>query len=68
LSPIPSGLRIQWNAEPNSAYQVQASPDCLLWNNLGTPRVAATSAEFIDVELSKSAFFYRVVKMPNASN
>jgi hypothetical protein len=62
------GLRMNWNSEPGTTYQVQYSSNFLLWKNLGTPRVAAGVSEFIGIDPSNTTSFYRVVQMPKSAN
>ncbi len=54
------GVYLSWNTQPGLTYQVQVTTNLISWSNLGSPRFAAGSGDFIYVG-SGSAGYYRVL-------
>ena len=54
------GPLVKWNSRPGGIYQVQWSPDLKVWNNLGAPRLAATTADSTPAGESPVNSYYRV--------
>jgi len=58
------GKILSWNTEPGRIYQVQCSTNCLTWRDLGTPRTAAATTDFMVFGSGENSAFYRVVCLP----
>jgi len=54
------GPLVKWNSRPGGIYQVQWSADLKVWNNLGAPRLAATTADSTPAGESPVNSYYRV--------
>ena len=54
------GIYLSWNTQPGLTYQVQVTTNLTSWSNLGSPRFAAGTSDFIYVG-SGSAGYYRVL-------
>jgi hypothetical protein len=59
----PQGVRLVWNAQPGSIYQVQVSSDFKGWSAVGLERLAAGSQDSILVAGEASTVMYRVVRI-----
>ncbi|MEY2408063.1 MAG: hypothetical protein QOF48_733 [Verrucomicrobiota bacterium] len=57
-------LRLNWSAQPGVRYQVQRSADLKNWTNMGGPRSTAGAPDFIGIDLTESAAFFRVLRVP----
>ena len=61
----PSQWRITWTAEPGTTYQVQSAPSISApFTDVGTPRVAAGTNDFILLDRNAGSGFYRVKVIP----
>ena len=60
LSKTGQGMHLIWNTQPGFTYQVQVSTSLGVWSNLGSPRFAAGTTDFIPVG-DGTAGFYRVL-------
>jgi len=54
------GMFLTWNTQPGGTYQVQATSNLTTWNNVGSPRFAASTSDSINVG-GGSASYYRIV-------
>ena len=60
LSKTAEGMYLNWNTQPGMTYQVQSTVNLATWNNVGSPRFAAGTADSIYVGGSPVGY-YRVV-------
>ena len=54
---------LNWNSQPGFIYQVQVSESLASWTNFGSPRFAAGTNDWIPVNGTGSAAYYRVLRL-----
>ena len=54
---------LNWNSQPGFIYQVQVSENLASWTNFGSPRFAAGTNDWIPVNGTGSAAYYRVLRL-----
>jgi hypothetical protein len=57
------GLRLEWNAQPGSIYQIQVLQESGSWLSIGTPRFAAGTLDSILLAPVSTVSLYRVIKV-----
>ena len=57
------GPRLNWNTQPGLMYQIQASPDLSVWNNIGALRFAPGTNDSMAVAGGGAATYYRIVRI-----
>lgn len=63
IVPIAEGLKVSWNTQPGSRYQVQVSTDYLNWSNYGSVRVAPGFGDSLTVNSLSTMAAYRVIRI-----
>ena len=63
IAPEAGGMRISWNTQPGSNYQVQVSTDYHNWSNQGAARTAAGYNDSILVNSLSTVAAYRVIRI-----
>lgn len=57
------GLKISWNTQPGSVYQIQVSTDYVNWSDYGAPRTAAGYGDAVTINNLATAGIFRVVRV-----
>ena len=63
IAPVAGGMKISWNTQPGSNYQVQVSADYVNWSNQGSARTAAGFNDSITVTAQFTVAAYRVIRI-----
>jgi len=63
LAASPQGTRLTWNTQPGQIYRVQVSTNFGVWTTVETARLAATNVDSIAVDGSRTASFYRIIRV-----
>ncbi|MBI3881321.1 MAG: hypothetical protein HY301_14815 [Verrucomicrobia bacterium] len=63
LVPEAGGMRLTWNTQPGSVYQVQSSVNFSSWTNVGAERTAAGYADSVLLNPPASGGGYRVIRV-----
>lgn len=59
----PQGMRLYWNSQPGSIYQVQSSSDFSTWQNVGKGRFSPGAQDSIPLNGSSTLTVYRVIRV-----
>jgi len=63
IQAVAGNLKISWNTQPGSIYQVQVSTDYRNWSNEGSSRTAAGFNDSITVNPPSAVAGYRVIRI-----
>jgi len=63
IAPVAGGMKVSWNTQPGSVYQVQVSTDYVNWSNQGASRQAAGYSDSVTVNAQSSMAAYRVIRI-----
>lgn len=63
IAPVAGGVKISWNTQPGSLYQVQVSTDYTHWSNQGSARTATGFSDSITLSSPSAVAAYRVIRI-----
>lgn len=63
IAPVTGGMKVSWNTQPGSVYQVQVSTDYVNWSNQGASRLAAGYSDSVTVNAQSTMAAYRVIRI-----
>ena len=63
ISPVAGGVKISWNTQPGSVYQVQVSTDYIHWSNQGSARTAPGFSDSLTINSQSAVAVYRVIRI-----
>lgn len=64
ISIVSDGVKVAWSTESGANYQLQQSTDLLLWEPVGTPRLASSASDSVILQLGQAGSFFRILRQP----
>jgi len=63
LTQMSNGIKLGWNTEAGSDYQVQSSTDMQNWTAVGTARTATEATDSLMLQPAQGGTFFRIIRL-----